>query len=90
MRVTIDMGVVERGLWTVGIEDPLVWLGSRGRQMLLMLKPMSWGTVSCLQISMASLMRLGCHLLTGTMSSAAFQLMMWSSACECFTMADLS
>ena len=48
MRVTVVVGVVGGGLWTVGIEDPLVWMGSRGRQMLLMLKPMSWGTVLCL------------------------------------------
>ena len=34
-------------LVTVGIDDPLVWEGDMECQMLLMWKPMSWGTVSC-------------------------------------------
>ena len=47
------------GLWTFDIADPSV--RSRGRQISLMKKPMSCGTVSCLKISMASVMRLVCY-----------------------------
>ena len=58
--------------------------------MSLMKKPMSCGTVSCLTISMASLMRLGCHASMGVMSWAACQSIWWSLMCECLTMADFS
>ena len=77
-------------LVTVGIDDPLVWEVNMDCQMLLMWKPTSWGMVSCLWISLASLKRLGYHLLTGTMSLASCQLMTWSLLCECLTIADLS
>ena len=55
-----------------------------------MKKPMSCGTVSCLTISMASLMRLGCHASMGVMSWAACQSIWWSLMYECLTMADFS
>ena len=55
--------------------------------MSLMKKPMSCGTVSCLTISMASLMRLGCHASMGVMSWAACQSIWWSLMCEFLTMA---
>ena len=42
----------------VGKDDPLVWEVNMECQMLLMWKPTSLGTVSCLWISMASLTRL--------------------------------
>ena len=78
------------GLWTLDIEDHSVC--SIGRQMSLMKKPlmMCHSTVSCLTISMASLMRLGCHASMGVMSWAACHSIWWSLMCECLTMADFS
>ena len=63
----------------------MVLVHSRGRQILLMKKTMSCGTVSCLKILMASLMRQVCHELI-----AACQSMWWSLIWECLTIDDFS
>ena len=52
-------------LWTLDIEVPSVCRS--GRHISLIKKLMSCGTVSCLKISMASMMRLVCHELIGMM-----------------------
>ena len=77
-RRSLSLGWVDPwvGLWTLDTEDSSV--RSRGRQISLMKKPMSCGTVSCSKISMASLMRLVCHELIGMMSWAACHSIWWS------------
>ena len=66
------------------------WGVRMGRQMSLMLKPMSWGTVLCLMISMASLMQRGYQCLMLVVSVAWPQLIWWSPVWECLIMDDIN
>ena len=61
-----------------------------GRQMSLIVRPISWGTVLCLKISIASLMRRGYHWSMLVMSLASLQLIWWSSVWECLMIDDFS